>query len=155
MQRTSALSIAFVLGAMSSPAGADDAYTPVNVPACKMYKTTAGKEVCGYENLEDWKRVLEADAELTHVRNQLKNEKALVDAVSKQRDLLISQVAKYMDSQLALTTHADKLTQDMIALDKKYQDERVKPRWGSPVAWTIAAVSTSILAGFVISSALD
>lgn len=120
-----------------------------------MHKTITGKDVCGYENLEDWKVVLVVDAELTTARNQLKNERERIEDLVRQRELLTGQIEKYADTQLVLTRRNEKLTQDLIALDKKYQDERVKPRWGSPVAWTIAAVSTAVLAGFVINAAID
>ena len=42
---------------------------------------------------------------------------------------------------------------DLLALtiekDRLYQNERVKPRWGSPFAWTTAAALGAILVGYV------
>ncbi len=115
-----------------------------------MYKTANGVDVCGYDNIDDWKKVLVVDLEVGHERDQLKNEQERSANLLQQKDLLQSEVDHYSSSQKILVEHENKLTQDLIDLDKKYQDERVKPRWGSPIAWTLAAVSTSILAGFVI-----
>lgn len=111
--------------------------------------------VCGYLDIEDWKAVLKADAELVHLREVAKKEVERAANLALQVNSLQSQVATYASSQALLVARTDKLTKDLIALDKKYQDERVKPTWGSPVAWTIAAVSTSILAGVLINSAMD
>lgn len=155
MLRIYGLSIAFVLGVTSIQAQADDPYQPVNLPACKVFKTTAGKEVCGFENIDDWKAILHVDAELTHVRAQLQAVAVRTLDLEKKIDLLNTQISAYAQNQLVLSQRDDKLTKELIDLDKKYQDERVKPRWGNPVAWTIAGVSTAILAGFVINSALN
>lgn len=139
----------------STQARADDVYQPKNFLPCKVYRLADGRDVCGFLDIGDWKKVLGADAELEHVRNQLKNEQARSAALAEQKSLMLGELSAFSSSQATLVAHSEKLTRDLIALDKKYQTERVKPRFGSPVAWTIAAVSTAILAGFVISSALD
>lgn len=149
------LSIAFVLGVTSIPARADDVYQPKNFPTCKVYKVVGIGEVCGFLDIEDWKKVLAADAELVHAREKLKNEESKVLNLAELNKLLHVEVDAYAASQKLLVERNSKLTQDLIDLDKKYQGERVKPRFGSPVAWTIAGVSAAILVGFVSKSLLD
>lgn len=111
--------------------------------------------ICGYAVLEDWKAVLEADAELVLRREQAKKEAARADALDLQVKSLQDQVRTYARTQVMLVERTEKLTLDLIALDKKYQNERVRPSWGSPVAWTLAAVSTSLLAGMLLAELTD
>lgn len=68
---------------------------------------------------------------------------------------LRDQISVYGESQKMLVGRVDQLTSEIIDVDKKYQFERVKPRWGSPLAWTIAAVSTSLLVGYIANDALN
>ena len=138
----------------STPALADDVYAPKVVPSCKVYKTTTG-EVCGFLNIEDWKLVLKADAELVHSRIQLKNEGERAALLTLQLTELKGQVATYANSQSILVQQSVALTKQLLDLDLKYQQERVKPTWGSPLAWTIAGVSTSILAGVLIAGLVN
>lgn len=149
-----ALSIAFALGVTSTPVFADDPYQPQVVPPCKVYKTTAG-DLCGYLNIEDWKLVLKADAELVHLRIQLRSEAERAALLTLQLTELKGQVATYANSQSILVQRNGDLTKQLLDLDLKYQQERVKPTWGSPIAWTIAAVSTSILAGVLVAGVLN
>ncbi len=111
--------------------------------------------ICGYVNIDDWKAVLEVDAELIHQRVVAKKEGERAANLALQVTSLQDQVATYAKSQALLVARTDKLSSDLIALDKKYQLERVKPMWGSPVAWTVAAISTSLLAGMLVARALD
>jgi len=140
------LSIAFVLG--GTPAFADG-YEPKIVPKCKL----AG-DFCGY-TLGEWKLVLKVDAELVSARVQLKLQDQKVTLLEEQKKDLLRQAEAISASNDLLIASNDKLRTDLIALDKKYQDERVRPRWGSPLAWTAAAVSTSVLAGFLVSELID
>jgi len=149
MKLTCVLSIAFVLGATPAFSDEQPKYEPKIVPKCKL-----SGELCGY-TLGEWKLVLAADAELVSKRALLAKEKDRTAALTLQADALKSQVGVYAGTQVVLVERNLKLTQDLIELDRKYQFERVRPRWGSPLAWTVAAVSTSVLAGFVISNALD
>jgi hypothetical protein len=153
MRQIFALLVVFVLGTTSSHA--DDApYVPKTVPPCRMFKTALGVDVCGYDDIEDWKKVLVIDVEVVHLRTQLKNEQDKGIDLLEMKKLHLAEIQALSDSQKTLTEQNSKLTQDLIALDEKYQNERVKPMLGSPIAWTIAAVSTSILVGFVVHEAL-
>jgi hypothetical protein len=111
--------------------------------------------VCGYLNIEDWKLVLKADAELVHARVQLRNEGERIALLTLQLSELKGQVATYANSQSILVQRNGELTKQLLDLDLKYQQERVKPTWGSPLAWTIAGVSTSILAGVLIAGLVN
>jgi hypothetical protein len=152
-----ALSIVFVLG-VTSPARADETfpvYQPKVVPPCTVYVIPGVGTVCGFVDVEDWKAILEADAELASKRELLAKEKERSVNLAQQAELLQGQVDTCKKSQGALDERNRKLTKDLIDLDLKYQNERVKPRWGSFLSWTIAAVSTSILAGVLLKSRFD
>lgn len=138
-----------------SQALADDVYEPQVVPACTKYTVPGVGTICGYANIEDWKAVLEADAELVLRREQAKKEAARADALDLQVKSLQDQVRTYAKTQVMLVGRTEKLTVDLVALDKKYQNERARSSWGSPVGWTLAAVSTSLLAGMLISQLTD
>ncbi|MBW2691046.1 MAG: hypothetical protein JRE57_00250 [Deltaproteobacteria bacterium] len=152
MKLICALSIALVLGA--TPAFAEPKYEAKIIPKCTVYKTVGSGEICGY-TLDEWKGVLVVDAEFVVTKSKLKKELARSAILALQVDLVSGQLEVYASSQKALVAQTDKLTKDLIDLDKKYQDERVKPRWGSPVAWSLAAVSTAVLAGFLVRPLLD
>lgn len=141
---------------MTSLVRADDPpYRPRIVPQCTKYKLKDGTEICGYENVEDWKKVLEADAELVLLRETAAKKGDDANNLAQQVLTLRGQVDACTDNVKILVTRNEKVTNQLIDLDKKYQDERVKPQWGSWVSWGLAAVSTSILAGVLIKSTLD
>ena len=135
-----------------TPASADESYEPKVIPKCSIYKV-GGQEICGF-TFEEWKEVLRADAELVHVRNLLEKEKTRTELLREQIDAFKKQIEEYAKSQALLLERNEKLTADLISLDKKYQDERVKPRLGSPVAWTITAVAVAVLGGYVVNDKL-
>ena len=58
------------------------------------------------------------------------------------------------DTKEVLVERNNKLTKDLIETDRKYQLERVKPRWGNPVAWSVAAVAAALLVGYVANDKL-
>lgn len=139
-------------------ARADDSpanYEPVFIPKCDIYTLRGGAEVCGFEATVWFGQVLTVDAKLVHTLEQLKNESARSVELSSQVESLQGQLRLMGENNVKLKAYAAKQTDELIALDKKYQDERVKPRWGNPLAWTVAAVSTAVLAGFVIKEFAD
>lgn len=128
--------------------------TPENFPPCKTYVLADKTTVCGYSNVEDWKKVLKADAELTAKKKMLDLE------VKHVADLLV-QVFNYEGQVKALQStiqiqkdQVNKLITDLLKTDQLYQQERIKPRWGSAIAWTTAAVAAAVLTGFVLKDAL-
>lgn len=151
------LCIAFVLGTVPTVAWADDppAYEPVYMPKCDVYTLKSGAEICGFEAAVWFGKVLTVDAELVHAKAQLKNESARSAELAKQVEILQGQIDVHGDTRKLLVEREAKLTKDMIDLDRKYQLERVKPRWGNPVAWGIAAVSVALLGGYVVNDALN
>lgn len=131
---------------------ADGPYEPVVIPKCTVYKVATG-EICGFTE-DQWKVVLEADAELVHVRVLLAKERERSAALALQVDALKDQVDVYAKSQSLLTARADKLTNELIECDRKYQNERVKPRLGSPLAWTITTIAVATLGGYLLRDKL-
>ncbi len=124
------------------------------MPACTKFVVRDVGTICGYADVADWKRVLEVDAELVHQRVVAKQAGERASNLALQVTSLQGQIVTYAKSQELLLARTEKLSVDLIALDKKYQDERVKPRWGSALAWGVAAVASSLLAGVVIAKAL-
>ena len=133
-------------------ARADEPYEPKVIPKCSIYKV-GGVDICGY-SFEEWKTVLEADAELVHVRVELKNEERRSASLALQVEALQDQVDVYAKSQALLVEREGKLTRDLISCDKRYQDERVKPRLGSPVAWSLTTIAVAVLGGFILQAKL-
>lgn len=149
MKLTLLLSIVFALGPTLAFADDPPKYEPKVIPKCQL----AG-DICGY-TLAQWTEVLRADAELVHLRETLKKEEARAASLAEQIVLLTSQGRLYATSQGLLIARVDRLTEDLIAMNLKYEKENAKSRLGSPVAWTIAAVSASVLVGFVVKDFAD
>jgi hypothetical protein len=125
-----------------------------NIPECELVKTKDGREMCAY-TLEQWISVLKADSLISHHYVMIGKLEEKVTLLEGQKIDFQKQIRALTDNNKLLIQGNDKLRADFLALDKKYQYERVKPRWGSPVAWTVAAVSTAVLAGFVLKETLD
>lgn len=143
----------FVLGV--TPAYADDdVQREVElVTDCEMIPHK-GEDFCGL-TLEEWKRVLKTNATYTSKARLLHYEQLRTSSLENQKSALQISLEALADSQGVLTERVDKLTVELIATDKKYQQERVKPRLGDPLAWTVAAAAVSVLVGFVAYKALD
>ena len=151
------LCIASVLGMVPTVAWADDppAYEPVYMPKCDVYTLKSGAEICGFEASVWFGKVLTVDADLVHEKKQLKNEKARSAELAKQVAILQVNLSLHDETRKLLMERDALTTKQLIEVDKKYQEERVKPRCGNPLAWTAAAVATAILAGFVIKDFAD
>lgn len=135
-------------------ARADEIYHPRIVPECTMYKTKLDLTVCGFSDPGDWKLVLAADSELYSLREELKKKDDLNSNLTLQVTNLEGQTAAYDKAVGALKDRNAALTKQLIDLDSKYQQELVKPQWGDPLAWGIAGVSLSVLAGFLLAKTL-
>ena len=151
------LCIAFVLGTVPTVALANDppAYEPVYMPKCDIYTLKSGKEICGFEASVWFGKVLTVDADLVHTKEQLKNEKARSVELALQVKILEGQIVTHRETRKFLEDREVELNHELLAVNKKYELERVKPRWGNPLAWTAAAVSTAVLAGFIIKDFAD
>lgn len=139
---------AFALGATPAYADSPPKYEVQIVPKCKLVKDAFGVQVCAY-TLKEWQEVSRFDAELVSKRRLLSYTDMRFDAIVNQKTLLIEQIKACSANQALLIKREDKLVADIIAKDKELQYERVKPRWGNPVAWTVAAVSAVLLVGYV------
>jgi len=113
-----------------------------------------GVEFCRL-TLDDWKKVLATNAVLTNKTRLLHYEGIRSQELENQKTALQNSLEAMANSQKILADRVDKVTADLIATDKKYQNERVKPRLGSPLAWTITAAAVALTTGFVVKDALD
>lgn len=136
---------------LPSTATADDVEM---LTECPRLVEDDGVEFCRL-SLEDWKIVLRTNAALASKTKLLQYEQLRTVSLENQKTALQLSLDAMADSQKVLTARVDKLTVDLIAKDKKYQDERVKPRLGNPIAWTIAAASAALATGIVVKTALD
>lgn len=121
------------------------------VPACTRYVLLAGGEVCGYRDIEDWRTVARADAELVACRAQEEPERRRADLMAAQvADLRLAVEAERRAGEIQEADRS-RLRADLIALDRKYQDERVKPRVGGGAAW---AVSAGLAVGLAVATTI-
>lgn len=147
----------FALGMVPTLVWADSltVYEPTYIPKCTVFVLADGREICGFEASVWFSEVLTVDADLVHAKSQLKNEKALSSELALQIEVLGGQIVIHEETEELLTSRMTLLDERLVALDKKYQHERAKPHWGSVTAWTVAAVSSTILAGFLIKGFAD
>jgi hypothetical protein len=122
------------------------------IPHCEM-RQIGNEIICDY-TIERWKEVLKADVELVYLRGRVKKEQQRSAELTLQNSALQGQVDAHEDTKGILVERNDKLVKDILDIDKKYQLERVKPRWGSPVAWTVAATAAALLIGYVANDKL-
>lgn len=115
-----------------------------------MYSVEGGT-VCGYDDVEDWKLVLRSDAELVMLRGKVRVLEESETNLTLQVESLQEQVNLSQQQSAILSSENIRLTKELIALDKKYQEERVKPAWGSTLSWSIAGISTAALLGAIIT----
>lgn len=130
-------------------------YTPKVLPECKVYKTASGKEVCGYDKIETIRELYARDAELVAHRETTE---ALNQVITVQRQQILDLKIAVEESDKAGKIHEDRsatLAKELIAKDKLYQDERVKPRWGTSLSWGAAAVMGAVLLGYVGNELLE
>lgn len=144
----------FVLGA--TPAYAEDIDLGVElVTDCETIPLKdSKKDLCGV-TLGEWKRILKTNAAYTSKTKLLQYERLKTSLLEQQKSALQKSLDVMADSQRILTKRVDKLTVDHIKLDRKYQNERVKPRLGNPIAWTISAVAVALATGLIVKDVLD
>lgn len=118
-------------------------YAPVHLPQCEKYTVPGVGTVCGYFDVENWKAVLRADAELTQViaeadaaKRQAEAERTAVLAL---RDALTLRDATLDAAQEALALERLELKE----LDRRFRMEEAKPRWGTRLSWGIAIVGVT------------
>lgn len=129
-------------------------YKPHIVPECKVYKVNQHLEVCGYATIEEVRALYEADAELYGTRKKMFSVDLKLKVQEEQiADLRIA-VGEFKEAIAVVDARNAKLTKELIETDRKYQNERVKPKWGNPLAWGSTAVLGALLVGFVGHSVL-
>lgn len=112
-------------------------------------------KVCGYTSIDDVKAIYDLDSEVFALRQLVKEgEQRSVDLQVKV-DALAGQNARLRVALDVVQDRNKDLERRYLELDKKYQDEAAEPRWGSPVAWTIAGLSLAALLGVVVGVSFD
>ena len=137
------------------PAYADDKYVPKLIPPCTLIPIPGIGQVCGYEDIEEYKKLLLLDAELVAARAQLKESAKNIDALKDQHMLFFEQITLLEDTRNKCIERDHALTTKLIQLDLRYQKARARPNWGSPLAWGIAIATTAGLVGVIALSALE
>ncbi len=129
-------------------------YIPKVVPRCLVYKTKSGKEVCGYDDIEKVRALYAADTELVDFRKT----KPLIDLQLRLKTEQVVDLVVAVDaatrSGAVWEGRSMELSKQLIALDLKYQKERVKPRWGTGLSWGVAGTAVAVLLGFAGHSLL-
>jgi len=131
-----------------------DGFTPTNFPDCIKHILPSGIRICGFTDPKEWGLVLIADKELSAIRELLRLEREKTSELSAQVENYKGQIEAYVAIAQEKDRRNKELTTDLLDTDRRYQKERVKPKWGNPFAWTAAAVATAVLGGFVLSSAI-
>jgi hypothetical protein len=144
MKQICVLSIVFALGA--TPVFADQG--PQHLRKCELVEAKDGRDVCAY-TLEDWKHALKVDRLVTRQERVLELQKKKIEFLESQKSDFQAQLKALSDNERILIDHNNKLTNDLIKLDKKYQEERVKPRWGTTFSWGAAAAAVAVLGGYI------
>ena len=149
------------LGASSSIAQADPdpsaetQYVPKIIPECNVYTLSDGREVCGWLTIVEVTAAYKADAELVRLRATSAAQADQITAFGIQVASITAALEAERRSLSVVQARETKLTADLIAMNKKYEYERVRPRWGNPIAWTSAAGLAAILLGIIGKELLD
>ncbi len=155
-------SIAFALLTCLAATSAAEPYRPKVVPQCEIYDLADGRAVCGYvveqadgtETLDQWKEVLRVDAELVVLRHQDGLRRRKLAELSVQASAAVAALAAAERALEVVERRNGDLTRQLIETDRKYQEERVKPRIGGGWGWAAAGLFAVGLAGYVAADQL-
>lgn len=142
-------------GIAQAQPSAETQYVPKIIPECKVYSLADGREVCGWLTLAEVQAAYDADAELVKLRETSATQGEQIIAFGIQVSAIRAALEAEQRSVTVLKAREVKLTGDLIEMNRKYEYERVKPRWGNPIAWTAAAVFGAALLGIVGYELLD
>jgi len=109
----------------------------------------SGIEACGYTSLDDVQALYRADAELVRCRATEALHTEQIALLDDQIEAYRAVVTQRAVAVTALKERNAELFSELMARDKLYQTERVKPRWGGTVAWTTAAALAAELLGWL------
>jgi hypothetical protein len=153
MKKT-AITLLALLGLTCRPAAADEIKLEI-LPQCLKYTVPNVGLVCGYKNLADVQLLYTLDAELELHRDVKRLEKAKIHELENQIiHLRAAEDARKRAADL-LKDRNQELVQQLIDTDRRLQKERVKPRWGNPLAWTLSAVLAASLSTVLVVVALE
>lgn len=128
------------------PAPPAAAYEPKIVPKCRVAPMASGETACAY-TLEQVKAVLLADAELDALRKKSSEQGAQIQALRAVVVAREREVDGVQAINLRLQQRQDALTAERLQCDRDLRAEQSKPRLGSPIAWTVAAVAVAFGVG--------
>ena len=125
------------------------------IPQCKVYTLDDGREVCGWMTIDEIRAAYHADNELVLCRDKTAAQAGKLHALEVEAFSLRKAVQIEEEAKALVLKRNKELTDDLIEMNRKYEDERAKPRWGSPVAWATAAVLGAALLGYAGADLLD
>lgn len=135
-------------------AKAEPKYIPKEIPRCTILEIEPGITRCTY-SLEQVRSLYRADSELSKLKEEtgLKNQKIIL-----QEDII-----EWQQGQLSLSAknnvlfheRMNTLTALYIKTDKRLQQELARPRWGSYVAWGVAAAAITLFTGYVVADQIS
>ncbi len=159
MNRTRPVSIALLglifLAASSGIAraqpSAETQYVPKIIPECKVYPLADGREVCGWLTIEEVQTAYDADAELVKLRETSAAQGEQIIAFGVQVSAIRAALEAEQRSVTVLKARELKLTDDLIEMNRKYEYERVKPRFRLGNGWALAGgVAVGIVATIAV-----
>lgn len=121
-------------------------YVPQNIPKCEV--TTAG---CVY-TLEQVKKLYKTDSRLTKEIATNKAKALQIKQLEKAIANLKKQVTLALENARTFNKRVGELTKLYIDTDKKYQECRVKPKYGSYIAWGTVVLISAGCTGYIIGS---
>lgn len=150
-------SIKLLVGAiltLAPKASFSQAYTPRIIPNCKVVQTQSDGTLCGY-TLEQVKTLYKADNELVELRA---SHPLLEDKVLNLENINTNHIIKEKaldETIVRLDVYSKDQTDKYLKCDKDLQYEKAKPAVGSYLAWAVAGLAASVLAGVLLARAVD
>jgi hypothetical protein len=112
-------------------------------------------QICGYKDLSDVQALYALDAEISFRRKKADLEAARIEELKTVSSNLTEAVGAQRRATAIVADRNTELTRQLIETDRKYQKERVKPRWGNPLAWGLAASLGAGLLGVLGHELID
>lgn len=122
-----------------------------HIPPCTRVEVQGGEQVCIYTLADFRDKLATVDFDLQECTDRKDILEFQKTWLVEQRRLLREQLAFEVDSRKLYEDRSRELTDELIAKDEELQRERSKPRVGSTLAWTIAAISSSVLVGYIVA----
>ena len=147
----------FAICLSATSAAAADPVAPQIVPQCRTYALADGRTVCGYvvaladgtEQLDQWRDVLRADAELAELRVAVDLQRRRAAELAAAVVDVSSAVEACRLARAVYERRVGELTDYALERDRLYQEERIKPRIGGRWGWYAAGAVALAFGGYV------